>query len=203
MSDRSAYVDYQQRASEFEVDDLVYPFMSGNADTAGRVVTVYPAIGMVEVEWPHGSQRFPVEELHRLQPKHAIPPEAEHNNVPGGATGKKANEETTMRIAQAFVKKSLYWAARDRHYKATKVEIAGGRYNCPKCKTGALRPAAYKRRDGTSERLLGCPGCLFLVKRSDIIGHPDYYDQAADQEAQEAQRPFSGIRLARQKMMGE
>jgi hypothetical protein len=29
-----------------------------------------------------------------------------------------------------------------------------------------------------SERLLACSGCLFLIKRADIIGHPEYVKDA-------------------------
>jgi hypothetical protein len=201
--DRSAYVDFQQRASEFGVGDLVYPFMSGNYENSGRVVAVYPAIGMVDVEWPHGSERYPVEELGRYEPKDLIPPKAEHDNVPGGAGtvsvpgGPKA--ASSLRVAQAFVKKSLYWAAKNRNYRATKAELDTGSYTCPKCKMGCLRPAAYKMRDGAREKLLGCPECMFLVKKCDIMGHPDYFDADA---AGPAPQPFSGIRLARQRMMG-
>jgi hypothetical protein len=32
-----------------------------------------------------------------------------------------------------------------------------------------LKRAIYKRRDGSSERLLGCPGCMFLIKDADIV----------------------------------
>jgi len=207
-NDRSAYVDYQQRALEFEVGDRVYPFLSGNHDLIGRVTTVYPAIGMVDVEWPHGSERKPVEELQRYEQKDVIPADPEHDNVPGGAGtvsvpgGPKAaslTPESAARVAQAFVKKSLYWAAKDRHYKATQTEIDAGNFNCPKCKEAILRPASYKRQGGVSERLLGCPECLFLVKECDIIGHPEYIDDVAEAEA--ASKPFASIRLARQRMM--
>lgn len=204
MSNRSAYVDFQQRASEFEVGDLVYPFQSGNAHITGRVVAVYPAIGMVDVEWPHGNERVPVEDLQRQGAQGAIPPSVEHDNVPGGDTvmsGKSASAKGSLRVAQAFVKKSLYWAGKDRHYKATRSEISAGSYGCPKCKQADLRPVAYKRRDGASEKLMGCPDCLFLVKKCDIMGHPDYIDDAA--EAVAAKKPFAGIRLARQNLMAE
>lgn len=196
----AAYVDYQQRAQEFTVGDLAYPFMSGDAHNSGRVVAVWPAIGMVDIEWPHGTERYPVEELQRYEQKDFLPPEPEHNNVPGGAETVSVpggppedlpgdTQKMATRVARAWVKKSLYWASRDRQYKARKDEIESGRYACPKCKEHHLRPAVYKRRDGTSEPLLGCPNCLFLIKKIDIIGHPEYDDGSADK------KPFSRLRI--------
>jgi hypothetical protein len=186
--DRKGYIDYQQRASEFAVGDLVYPFMAGNHSLTGRVVAVWPAIGMVDVEWPHGSERKAVEELQRYESKDFIPPEAEHDNVPGGAGtvpvpggphGKEASLDFTgssRRVAEAFVKQSIYWGAKDRKYRATKAEIDAGCFGCPKCrKEGvSLQKVNYKRSEGRSEHLLGCPSCLFVIKKSDLIGHPDY-----------------------------
>ena len=80
----AAVTDYQQRAREFQVGDLVYPFLSGNRDLMGRVVGVYPAIGMVQVQWPHGSERMPVEDLQRFESDEYKPPEVENDTVPGG-----------------------------------------------------------------------------------------------------------------------
>lgn len=172
------YVNYQDRAHEFDPGDVVTPY-GGSTDTAGRVLAVYPAIGMVDVEFPTGSQRLPVETLQRFSPEHgvAIPPKTD--SVPGGhptAPGKEQAEvrlANHRRVAEAFVKKALYWGAADRRYRATKAEVATGHFTCPKCKEAALRPAVYKRRGGKSEKLLGCPSCMFLVKKSDILGHPE------------------------------
>ncbi len=198
MSDRAAYVDYQQRASEFAVGDIVYPFMSGNSDNSGRVMAVYPAIGMCDVEWPHGSERMAVEDLQQYEAKDYRPPEVGHDNVPGGAESvtvpggptklphKSASvdmDESSLRVAHAFVKRSIYWGARNRKYRATKAEIDSGRFGCPKCRdeSSRLRKVNYKRNDMGSEHLLGCPHCLFVIKRCDLIGHPDYIDPAADE----------------------
>jgi hypothetical protein len=36
-----------------------------------------------------------------------------------------------------------------------------------------LKRAVYKRRDGSSDKLMGCPGCMFLIKDADIVNfHP-------------------------------
>jgi len=196
MTDRkAAYVDYQQRASEFAPGDIVYPFQSGNSDLTGRVVAVYPAIGMVDVEWPHGSERRPVEELQRYESKDYRPPAQDHNNVPGGAGsvsvpgGPVAPVKVASRIADRWVKKALYWASADRLYRATKAELDGGSIMCPKCKGQCLKPASYKRRGGKSERLLGCPQCLFLIKRCDILGFPEA------EEVEQQPKPFHRIRV--------
>lgn len=197
-TNRQSYVDYQQRASEFSVGDSVYYSLDGQ-DHIGSVVAVYPAIGMIDVEYPDGSTRLPVEDVTRYESKDVIPPEAGHDNVPGGAgsvrvPGGPVKAATTSqelshhanRVARAWVKKSLYWAGKDRKYRATSAEIAADKFSCPKCRDHEdpdqpvyLRPASYKRSEGQSERLLGCPECLFLIKRSDIIGHADYVDPNA------------------------
>ena len=181
---RKGYGDYQQRATEFSVGDVVFPFMSGNGWSNGRVVAVWPGIGMVDVEWPHGSERMPVEDLQLFPNGQSTPPMPEHDNVPGGAESvsvpggpkpsvKKAST-SARRVAEAFVKQSLYWGARDRKYRLTKSELESGRYGCPKCKAEGvvLKKVNYKRNGGVSEHLLGCPACLFVIKRCDLIGLP-------------------------------
>jgi len=74
------------------------------------------------------------------------------------------------RVARAYVKKALYWNGKDRKYRATRVESATGHYGCPKntC-DGVLKPAVYKREDQSSVKLLGCPKCMFLIRKQDII----------------------------------
>lgn len=194
----TVYVDYQQRASEFAVGDLAYPLAGGATDEsqAGRVVAVYPGIGQVDIEFPWGSGRYPVEDVQRVTGVAAIPPAPEHTTIPGGAGsvgvagGPHKKSAAQMRLAidrltHAFVKRALYWASKDRHYQATAEERESGRYACPRCKKNRtadeeegelpyLRPASYKRVDGQSHRLLGCPSCLFLIKQEHIIGDPAY-----------------------------
>lgn len=188
ISPHTAYVDYQQRASEFAIGDIVYPFMLGKPGVNGRVMAVWPAIGMVDVEWPHGSERLPVEEIQRYDAKDYLPSDVGHDNVPGGAgtvsvsggpVAKAASidlKASARRVAEAFVKKSLYWGARGRKYRATKAEIISGRFCCPKCRDeeSILRKVNYKRMEGRSDYLLGCPNCMFVIKRCDLIGHPDH-----------------------------
>jgi len=188
----AAIVDFQQRAREFEIGDLVYPFMSGNRDLMGRVVSVYPAIGMVDVQWPHGPERMPVEDLQRFDSDEYQPPAVENDTVPGGratvpvssGVGRTASVPVSLasiaRVSEAYVKKAIYWAAVDRKYRASSDECESGVFNCPRCEGVAMVRATYKRRDGMSDHLLGCPQCLFLIKRQDLIGHPDYLDDAGD-----------------------
>lgn len=170
------FVNYQERATEFQVNDVVVPF--GMFDSqSGRVTAVWPAIGMVDVEMPTGNVRLPVEDLQRFDANgNAIPTHTESTpggrgtvSVPGGPSPMRPN---VGRVVDAHVKKALYWTDRDRRYRMTREEEATGKPCCPRCDAGPLSRAVYKRRDGSSERLLGCKGCLFLIKDLDIINHP-------------------------------
>lgn len=194
---KQAYVDYQRRAREFQVGDIVYPFLE-HAAQSGRVQAVWPAIGMVDVEFPSGSVRMPVEDLQRYESKDYQPPEVGDDNIPGGAAtvGKPGGPDrlphtssdhgSLQRVARAFVKKALYWASADRQYKATRGELDGGTYSCPKCGQDHLRKAIYKRRSGQSVPLLGCGTCLFLIKKEDILGDSSYVEFEPDQALLEA-----------------
>ena len=201
MKQATTYVDYQQRAKEFVVGDLALPF-GADESVAGRVVAVYPAIGMVDIEYPHGSGWYPVEQIQRVTDIAARPPLPENNSIPGGegtvrvpgGPEKLASDGClASRVSHAFVKRALYWASKDRHYRATQAELASNGYTCPKCKETALKAVRYKRQNGNSEHLMACPACLFLIKRCDIIGHPDYMD---DSTPPAPTLPFEGIRLA-------
>ena len=175
-------VNWQERASEFAVGDVVVPF--GMFDSqAGRVTAVWPAIGMIDVEMANGNKRYPAEDLQKMDPSAtSVPPmtdsapgeESGTVSVPGGPYPATSVPETyqikgASRVALAHVKKSLYWAERDRRYKMTRPEIQAGHANCPKCPSVPLKQAVYKRRDGSSEKLLGCPECMFLIKDLDIV----------------------------------
>lgn len=200
--------------------DTAYPMLLGS-DNVGRVVQVFPAIGMVDLQWPNGVVRFPVEELQRLvvNDSGAVfpdPPNPVNEDVPAGAgvvpvSGgpiehlpekleesqppstlpeaespkrtnlddmARKNASAVSRLAETYVKQALYWASKDRHYQATRGELESNSYTCPKCKDACLKPASYKRAEGASEKLLACPNCLFLIKRCDIIGHPEYIDDS-------------------------
>jgi len=164
--------DYQAKVGEFALGQIVAPFGVG-PDNGGTVVAVFPSLGMVDVEFPHGTERYPVEDLQRYEGGHVAPTEVE--STPSGPT---ANAKT-----------ALYWAAKDRQYRATRGETEAGGYTCPKCKEGQLRSCNYKRQEGVPSRLLGCPNCMFLIKPADIIGHNAYDDGSA------AKAPFANRRV--------
>lgn len=189
MSSKTAEnnVDYQERAAEFAPDDIVVPYGLSES-MAGRVTAVWPAIGMIDVEFALGNKRLGVEEVIRLNPENTSVSPPFSNSVPGGAgtvlvpggpvapVPEAVKTASVERVAQAYVKKALYWSGKDRQYKAPSAEVATGHYTCPKCRSrgisSVLKPAAYKRREGVSEKLMGCGECLFLVKRSDIVNCP-------------------------------
>ena len=178
----SGIVNWQERARDFQIGDVAYP-LGLDISAAGRVVAVYPAIGMIDVNFPTGARRMPAEELQRAAPSvtQVIPPSAKIDAIPGGAGGVPVSGgpmKSAARVARAFVarsivKNALYWADIDRKYKATKGECDSKSYHCPKCREVALKPAVYRREGGASVRLLGCPTCLFLVEREAILNHHD------------------------------
>lgn len=158
----TTYQDYQKRSKDFKVGMKVYYFWEGNSSQPGVVVAVYPSIGMVDVEYPHGSQRIPIEELIIVDSgdTKSLP----ESTVPGG-TGVVP---VSTRVANNYLKKAIYWRNINRRYKLCKGEDPN-KPNCPKCKT-QMGKTVYKRRDSQSERLFACPSCLFVIKSSDIEG---------------------------------
>lgn len=177
MANRTAGSNYQAIAAEYRPGDRVIPY-GATRDFAGRVVAVWPAIGMVDVEFSQGVKRYPVEDLQRLN-NDGEPNPPHDQYVPGGAgtvpvsggpvPAFEGTQEMFSRVASAFEKKGLYWAAADRRYRATAQEVAAGNFTCPKCKQAALKRAIYRRLKGKSERLYGCPTCLFLIERDSIL----------------------------------
>lgn len=189
--------NWQARGQMFAVGQTVRLVNGGDTDE-GRVIAVWPAIGMVDVQFPHTNYRIPVEDSQILNPGQDQFVAPMHETVPGGAgfaaqvsMGAPQNQDLisgqepliqlvddvedgiahmASRVARAYVKKALYWNGRDRKYRCTKVEGAVDGFGCPKkgC-LGVLKPAVYKRVDGASVKLLGCPECMFLIKRSDIV----------------------------------
>lgn len=165
------YVNYQQRAEEFSVGDIVVPFGAWDAQ-GGRVTAVWPAIGMVDVEFANGNRRYPVEDVQRMDIQgNVVPPHTD--SVPGGQpTVQVPGGPSVAKVAATYEKKSMYWISKDRQYRMTQPEISAGCPNCPKCGGGnPLKKAVYKRRDGSSEQLMGCSSCMFLIKNSDIINY--------------------------------
>lgn len=175
-------VNWQQRASEFAVGDSVVPYGFG-PEFAGTVLAVWPGIGMVDVEFSYGSKRYPVEYLQLIRQDAVVNEPVETDSVPGGAGSYEVSGgpfpsanipddavpvRVVERVAKAHQKRAIYWAQKDRKYRATKSEQGGGPYLCPKC-GASLKKAIYKRVNGSSDRLWGCPVCMFLIKRDDIM----------------------------------
>lgn len=162
---------YQDVAAELSVGDIVVPYGQGTEYSGGRIVALWPGIGMAEVQFAHGNRRYPVEDLVRLNDKRQVDPPTTFNSVPGGIpTVPVAGGPVPGRVASAFVKQALYWAARDRKYRPTRSEAGSGVYCCPKCGGDApLRRTTYGREDGQSVKLLACPTCLFLIREDDIL----------------------------------
>lgn len=179
MSSRRANTvnfDYQSRAQEFRVDDWVTPIGADSTDV-GRVVNVWPGIGVVDVEWATGNRRMNVEDIVIIDRDDTVHPPEATENIPAGAPvrpGRQAGAAPSpRRVAEAFVKSAIYWANVDRGYKATRGEQNSKAYTCPKCKDhdAPLRRAIYKRQDGKSVKLMACPHCLFLIRINDVHGH--------------------------------
>lgn len=189
MPNRRGYVDYQARAKAFKPGDRVYLQLGGNPAAGGRVIAVFPAIGMVDVQFAHGDMRYPVEDLvidssgnfDSLADFQAdsVPGGTPTVSVPGGPDTllKDVRDPLTEqalplvdRVAEAFLKKALYWDSPGRKYRMCKEEVASGDPNCPRCPGVPLRKVIYKREDGRNERLFACPDCLFMIRRADIIG---------------------------------
>jgi hypothetical protein len=171
--------DYQARAAEFAVEDWVTPIGADSTDV-GRVVNVWPGIGVVDVEWATGNRRMNVEDIVRIDRDDTVHPPEATENIPGGAPvrpGRAAGQAPDpRRVAEAFTKSAIYWANVDRGYKATRGESSGKSYRCPKpCCRGneesVLRRSPYKREDGKTVKLLSCPNCSFLIRVNDVHGH--------------------------------
>lgn len=167
-SKKASYVDFQQAARMFQVGEVVYP-LYGNDSLSGRVIAVFPAIGMVDVQFTHGTKRYPVEDLQVINEFGVpLPPPVEMDSVPGGRETVINKRAMARKLVARFEKEGLYWAQKDRVYRAKKSEIEADCYFCPRHPDVELIPSVYKRREGKSERLLGCPECMFLIKVEDI-----------------------------------
>lgn len=179
------YSDYQARATAFKLGDCVYPLLGGSPTNGGTVIAVWPAIGMVDVQFPHGATRYPVEELEiSPTPNPEAATDLEFDSVPGGAGtvpvsggpvrgvagGGKPLTVSPRNIAAAYVKQAVYWASVNRKYRPTKQELETGELCCPRCEDAILRKVVYKKEGGKRVRLFCCPKCLFLLRRDDVLG---------------------------------
>ena len=177
-SRRGTYIDYQARANGFKVGDRVYPILKGNPSNGGTVVAVWPAIGAVDVQYPHGTTRSPVEDL-LIDRGRSIESEVDiqTDSVPGGTHTVPVSggpgpsiREASQRVARKYLKHAVYWAAKGRVYKPSRTEMETGNLCCPRCEDAFLRKTIYKREGGSNVKLYCCPECLFLIRRDDILG---------------------------------
>lgn len=167
--------NWQARAQEFRIGQAVQLVIGGDE---GRVVSVFPAIGMIDIQFPNGNLRFPVEDVNIRNPEFDPFIAPKNETVPGGAgsgaltpTGNdgEAISIPESRVASRYLKKAIYWANVGRKYRCTRSEHDSGQFRCPRCEEEFLRRTIYKREDGKSVRLLGCPSCLFLIREGDIL----------------------------------
>ena len=189
MKKRSAR--YDLLAEELSIGDAVIP-IGQPVGGVGRITKIYFGIGMVDVQFNGGNTRMPAEDLkfvdegeYSFAPDHDTTVGGEIEEEPFGSRDISVTppseaftpilndmfyEDTlSTKVAQRFVKKALYWAGVDRKYRATRTEC-GSAYLCPKCiEPSVMKKAIYKRLEGSSDRLWGCPRCMFLIKDSDII----------------------------------
>lgn len=170
LNKRSTY-NYQSRAENFQIGMRVFPFYLGNANKAGIVRAVFPAIGMVDVQFPHGTSRYPVEDLVVDTSGDVQNLANEPDSVPGGLGTVPVSggiyAKSASNIASRYMSKSaIYWHGIGRKYRQRGDE---DKPCCPRCKEVELKNTTYKRRSGVSERLLGCPSCLFLIKHDDLF----------------------------------
>lgn len=128
--------------------------MSGKmapGDYFGTVLAVYPKLGCLDVEWPLGVQREFPEDLLIINSDKAWT---------------KPHTSSARKLANIANKVSLYWNERGRKYRKTKSETNISEMKCPKCGNLGLKKTRYKHMSD----LYGCPECMFLIKRDDIIG---------------------------------
>jgi hypothetical protein len=138
---------------------------------------------MVDVQFPHGSTRYPVEDLViSPTPNVELSIDVLADTVPGGAgtvsvsggppmrTATPPRSPKVGRVLTAYVKRAVYWASVNRKYKPTKEELVSGKLCCPRCEDAYFRKVVYKREDGKSVKLFCCPECLFLLRRDDVLG---------------------------------
>jgi len=158
---RRRSTNWQERAKSFQVGQAVV-MIGDRMSSEGRILAVWPAIGMCDVQYPTGSVRLPVEDLQIIRAEEDEYVTPTHTDIPGGTGTVPVPGGSTRRIV------ALYWNQQNRQYRCTKVEFESESFACPKCGT-IMKPTIYKREEGKSVRLLGCPGCLFLIRRQDIL----------------------------------
>lgn len=167
---KKGYMNFQQRAYDFKVGDAVIPQYDENT-SVGRIVALYPAIGMADIQFSYGQGRYPVEDIEKVTESELGASAPNFEDVPGGAgtvsvPGAPPKKASAIRVASQYMKYALYWDQGPRIYRATREEQEGTSYICPKCKDTPMLLKKYKFEG----KLLVCPECNFMIKRENIKG---------------------------------
>lgn len=168
-------MDYQKLTGTFKPGDAVSP--NPSLSDPGTVVSVWPAIGRVDVSFGGLVRSFTPDMLYRLpEPLSTSQFDLDNPGYPGGRTYPSVSAGSTpqSRVASRWFRTAIYWAEKGRKYKPTQSEIDTGRFKCPKCESGILRKVVYKHEeDGRRVKLFCCPKCLFLIRRDDVLRGED------------------------------
>lgn len=111
-------INWQERAHEFREGDPVVP-LGWDVLDAGRVSKVYPAIGMVDVQFPSRNIQFPVEELQILEGVWVKPPQVSSHTGDESSSSSSSGvledvaviplspkeKAASIRIAQAYLQR--------------------------------------------------------------------------------------------------
>jgi hypothetical protein len=98
---KTAYVDYQGRAQLFKPGMSVYHTINGDPSLSGIVRAVYPAIGMVDVQFPMGDQRLAVEDL-MIARDIPLDPLLDKASIPGGVSTQPVSAGA-VRVASMYL----------------------------------------------------------------------------------------------------
>jgi hypothetical protein len=98
---KTAYVDYQGRAQLFKPGMSVYHTINGDPSLSGIVRAVYPAIGMVDVQFPMGDQRLPVEDV-MIARDIPLDPLLDKASIPGGVSTQPVSAGA-VRVASLYL----------------------------------------------------------------------------------------------------
>jgi hypothetical protein len=103
-------IDYWQLAKDFAAGDIVQRLLPGQGISpfSGRVLASLPGLGVVDVQWPYGSERVFSDELLKVDPRfgYYLPPTLTFDYFPGLDVVKQAsvNKWRTTEVPAGFHK---------------------------------------------------------------------------------------------------
>jgi len=103
-------IDYWQLAKDFAVGDIVQRVLAGQGISpySGRVLASLPGLGVVDVQWPFGTERVFPDELLKVDPRfgYYLPPSLTFGYHPGLDVAKQAsmNKWRTTEVPDGFHK---------------------------------------------------------------------------------------------------